>query len=124
KCIDFSVIVFLVVHAQCMDRDPLTEKQLLLPFIQRCTRCWLTVDFGISHATRGSTKQLIQQAFICGCRDLLEVCPALPRKIFRLTRRANQRYDSARLTRQEGRAHVTNARGDAVDVKATTDERS
>ena len=52
-----------------------------------------------------------------------KTCPALFQKIFRLTRRANQRYDSARLTRQEGRAHVTNARWDAVDADVTTDER-
>ena len=32
-----------------------------------------------------------------------KTCPALVRKIFRLTRRANQRYASARLTRYEGR---------------------
>jgi hypothetical protein len=38
-------------------------------------------------------------------------CPVLPRKIFHLTRRANQRYYFARLTRQEGRlAIVTNVR--------------
>jgi hypothetical protein len=44
-------------------------------------------------------------------------CPALARKIFRLTRRANQRYQLARLTRQEGRlAIVTNVRWDAVDA--------
>jgi hypothetical protein len=52
-------------------------------------------------------------------------CRALPRKIFRLTRRANQRYQLARLTRQEGRlAIVTNARWDAVDEVAAADERS
>ena len=45
-------------------------------------------------------------------------CPALLRKIFRLTRRANQWPFSARLTRQEGRlAIVTNVRWDAVDVE-------
>jgi hypothetical protein len=38
-------------------------------------------------------------------------CPALAQKIFLLTRRANQRYQLARLTRQEGRiAIVTNVR--------------
>ena len=53
-----------------------------------------------------------------------KTCPALARKIFHLTRRANQRYDSARLTRQEGRvAIVTNAWWDAVDADVTTDER-
>jgi hypothetical protein len=52
-------------------------------------------------------------------------CPAPREKIFRLTRRANQRYQLARLTRQEGRlAIVTNVRWDAVDAKAATDERS
>jgi hypothetical protein len=41
----------------------------------------------------------------------LKVCPALPRKIFRLSRRANQRHNSARLTADEGRlAIVTNVR--------------
>src|ERR1700675_5106672 len=51
-------------------------------------------------------------------------CPALSEEIFRLSRRANQWFDSARLTRQEGRlAIVTNARWDAVDAKAATDER-
>jgi hypothetical protein len=44
-------------------------------------------------------------------------CPVQLRKIFRLNRRANQRYDFARLTRQEGRlAIVTNVRWDAVDT--------
>jgi hypothetical protein len=44
-------------------------------------------------------------------------CPALPRKIFRFRRRANQWFDSARLTRCEGRiAVVTNVRWDAVDA--------
>jgi hypothetical protein len=52
-------------------------------------------------------------------------CPAFRAKIFRLTRRANQRYQLARLTRQEGRlAIVTNVRWDAVDANAATDERS
>jgi hypothetical protein len=51
-------------------------------------------------------------------------CPVLRPKVFRLTRRANQRYQLARLTRQEGRlAIVTNVRWDAVDANATTDER-
>jgi hypothetical protein len=46
-------------------------------------------------------------------------CPSLRAKIFRLTRRANQRYQFARLTRQEGRlAIVTNVRWDAVDADA------
>jgi hypothetical protein len=60
-----------------------------------------------------------------GCRGVRQInptgksaktCPDPRAKIFRLTRRANQRYDSARLTRYEGRAHVTNARWDAVDA--------
>jgi len=55
-------------------------------------------------------------------RDL--PCPVLRAKTFRLSRRANQRYYFARLTRQEGRlAIVTNVRWDAVDAKAATDER-
>ena len=50
-------------------------------------------------------------------------CPVVARKIFRLTRRANQRYQLARLTRQEGRlAIVTNVRWDAVDARVATDE--
>jgi hypothetical protein len=45
----------------------------------------------------------------------------LREKTFRLTRRANQRYHFARLTRQEGRlAIVTNARWDAVDADVLT----
>jgi hypothetical protein len=43
-------------------------------------------------------------------------CPSLPRKIFRLTRRANQRYQLARPARQGALAIVTNARRDAVDA--------
>src|SRR4029077_12095140 len=39
--------------------------------------------------------------------DRVRQCPALPPKIFRLTRRANQRYDSAHLTRSEGRCDPT-----------------
>jgi hypothetical protein len=47
-------------------------------------------------------------------------CGKLTRRAkFRLTRRANQSYRFARLTRQEGRiAIVTNARWDAVDAAA------
>jgi hypothetical protein len=45
-------------------------------------------------------------------------------KIFLFRRRANQRHDSARLTRQEGRIMiVTNVRWDAVDADVATDER-
>ena len=41
----------------------------------------------------------------------------MSQKIFHLSRRANQRYNLARLTRQEGRlAIVTNVRWDAVDA--------
>jgi hypothetical protein len=48
-----------------------------------------------------------------------EACPALPQKIFRFTRRANQWFVSARLTQEEGRlAIVTNVRWDAVDAKS------
>jgi hypothetical protein len=54
----------------------------------------------------------------------LKTCPAPSEKIFPLSRRANQWFLSARLTRQEGRlAIVTNARWDAVDAEAATDER-
>jgi hypothetical protein len=35
-----------------------------------------------------------------------KVCPALAAKIFRLTRRANQCFDSARLTADEGRVAI------------------
>jgi hypothetical protein len=53
--------------------------------------------------------------------DFNVICPVQsPRlKIFRLTRRANHRYDSRRLTRTRGVAHVTNARWDAVDATAS-----
>src|SRR6202022_22981 len=37
-------------------------------------------------------------------------CPVLTRKIFRLSRRANQRYQLARLTRQEGRLAIVTKR--------------
>jgi len=59
------------------------------------------------------------------CRaNHLKVCPAPPAKIFRLTRRANHLYSSARLTRERGGSRVvTNARWDAVDAKVATDER-
>jgi hypothetical protein len=53
-----------------------------------------------------------------------KICQAGSKKIFSLLRRANQWFFSARLTRQEGRvAIVTNARWDAVDAEAATDER-
>src|SRR6266850_5182734 len=52
-----------------------------------------------------------------------EVCPVLRAKIFRLTRRANQRHYFARLTADEGRvAIVTNVRWDAVDARGAQDE--
>ena len=52
-------------------------------------------------------------------------CPVVARKIFRLTRRANQRYQLARPARHEGRfAIVTNVRRDAVDATSARDERS
>src|SRR5437868_10781775 len=47
-------------------------------------------------------------------------CPAAPSKIFRLTCRANQFYQLAVSSRQEGRiAIVTNAGWDAVDAAAS-----
>jgi len=46
-----------------------------------------------------------------------KTCPAPCAKIFRLTRRANQRYQLARPARREGRfAIVTSVRRDAVDA--------
>jgi hypothetical protein len=72
--------------------------------------------------TLGATKQPDGQITPL---HLTSIRPAPREKIFRLTRRANQRYQLARLTRQEGRlAIVTNVRWDAVDAKAATDERS
>jgi hypothetical protein len=54
-----------------------------------------------------------------------KTCPAPSRKIFRLTRRANQRYQLGPSHPEEGRlAIVTNVRWDAVDANAATDERS
>jgi hypothetical protein len=54
---------------------------------------------------------------VCPTGKSPKTCPALLRKIFRLTCRANQWFLFARLTRQEGRlAIVTNARWDAVDA--------
>jgi hypothetical protein len=49
--------------------------------------------------------------------DYRKSCQAPESKIFRFRRRANQRHESARLTRQEGRIMiVTNVRWDAVDA--------
>src|SRR4051794_31061718 len=45
-----------------------------------------------------------------------KVCPSLCAKIFRLRRRANQRYQLAVSPGKRGVAHVTNARWDAVDA--------
>jgi hypothetical protein len=63
-------------------------------------------------ATRAARRKKIAER--CQ-RDL--ACPVMSQKIFHLSRRANQRYNLARLTRQEGRlAIVTNVRWDAVDA--------
>jgi len=54
-----------------------------------------------------------------------KTCPAPAKKIFRLTRRANQRYLLAPSHPMRGALrNVTNARWDAVDAKGATDERS
>src|SRR5260370_26166998 len=51
-------------------------------------------------------------------------CPARFGKIFRLTRRANQCFSSARLTRGEWRLPiVTNPRGDAVEAGVASYKR-
>ncbi len=56
--------------------------------------------------------------------QIKKTCPALSIKIFRFRRRANQWFLSARLTQEEGRCATSrNARWDAVDATATTDER-
>jgi hypothetical protein len=53
-----------------------------------------------------------------------KTCPALAQKIFRLTRRANQRYQFAPSRPARGALRiVTNARRDAVDAIAAQDER-
>jgi|SRR6185436_4134619 hypothetical protein len=54
-----------------------------------------------------------------------KTCPAPAKKIFRLTRRANQRYLLAPSHPMRGALrNVTNARWDAVDAEACEDERS
>jgi hypothetical protein len=52
-----------------------------------------------------------------------KTCPAPARKIFRLTRRADQRYQLARLTRQGALRTSRHARWDAVDAALAKDER-
>jgi hypothetical protein len=53
----------------------------------------------------------------------LKPCPALFRKIFRLTWRPNHRLIWSVSPDERGLAIVTNARWDAMDAKAATDER-
>jgi len=53
-----------------------------------------------------------------------KVCPSLRAKIFRLSRRANQQHNSARLTRERGGSRSSRTlRWDAVDAVVPTDER-
>jgi hypothetical protein len=75
--------------------------------------CILPIDDGFRFAL-----PILQGAALLARRANQSIgCRALPSKIFRLTRRANQRYQLARLTREEGRlAIVTNVRWDAVDA--------
>ena len=50
-------------------------------------------------------------------------CPAPRAKIFRFRRRANQWFESARLTQERGGSRSSRTlRWDAVDARATTDE--
>jgi hypothetical protein len=48
-------------------------------------------------ARNGEVEKMVRQNNPTG--KSAKTCPALQRKIFRLTRRANQRYQLARLTR-------------------------
>src|SRR4029077_18612681 len=56
---------------------------------------------------------LLQSAYEFRWPDgqIKKTCPAPSKKIFRLCRRANQRFDSARLTREEGRVAIVTKRG-------------
>jgi hypothetical protein len=57
---------------------------------------------------------------ICPTGKSAKTCPALPAKIFRLTRRANQLYKLAPShPRRGGSRVVTNARWDAMDATAS-----
>jgi hypothetical protein len=48
----------------------------------------------------------------CPTGKSAKVCPALPIKIFRLTRRANQWFNSARLTQMRGGSRSSRTRGE------------
>jgi hypothetical protein len=101
-----------------------TRSSRTLPMVRPCVAAWIASSLSLlaNDADGGRCVKNNPTGKSLPLRSR-SIGPALARKIFRLTRRANQRYDSARLTRQEGRAHVTNARWDAVDAEACEDER-
>ena len=51
-----------------------------------------------------------------------KVCPAQRKEIFRLRRRANQRYYFARLTRQEGRLAIVTKRAVGCGGRGCADD--
>jgi hypothetical protein len=111
-------------HARGHDRN---LRETLLPLCRRIS-VLRRGDGGRCGPARNETGQRILKFRISGNffwaglqNDFNVICPVQsPRlKIFRLTRRANHRYDSRRLTRTRGVAHVTNARWDAVDATAS-----
>jgi hypothetical protein len=78
--------------------------------------CLLRSERNNNLSTLGATKQPDGQI----TSDFQKSRQAQESKIFRLSRRANHYYNSARLTRQEGRiAIVTNAGWDVVDAMAS-----
>jgi len=89
--------------------------------VKRLAARFLPARYGLRRFARndevrspGATKQPDGQ--------INETCRVLRAKIFRSRRRANQWFNSARLTRRGAIAIVTNVRWDAVDAGAATDE--
>ena len=87
-------------------------------------------QFGTSHkrklsSTRSRGDRILAQPRRANHSPNFETpCPAPRAKIFRLTRRVNQWFESARLTQERGGSRSSRTlRWDAVDARATTDVR-
>src|ERR1700730_8793867 len=105
-----------------------------VPLIESCLQVTYSVAWSVSNALCGAMDCVASRA-TTNTRFLLrqnnptgkspKVCPAPRAKIFRLTRRANHRFKSARLTQERGGARSSGTlRWDAVDVMRAQDERA
>jgi hypothetical protein len=99
--------------------EPASGSATPLPFPRDSTAAVWTVHLARDDEWRGQRDKLTRRAI---SSDFPKSCQAQESKIFRFRRRANQWFESARLTRQEGRLAIVTKRAVGCDGRGCADD--